>query len=291
MTEARTDASARTAPAAPRARWNGAEPPALPPLTARERFRLVRRALWSIAALLGLFPLFLVLRGVDALAERVAGRPVLGLGPAVVQVWAAQALPALGLAYVQHGTPMRTGGAYVANHSSWIDIVALQRAAAPFLVSKAEVRAWPGIGFIGHAIGTMFIDRRPAESKRQEAELLARLSRGDRMAIFPEGTSTDGQRLLPFKSALFGVFFAPELDGRVAVQPVTIRYRPPSGLPAAFYGWWGDMAFADHIRDVMARSRGGVVELTFHPPLAPSGTAGRKALAERAAAAVREGFG
>ena len=66
---------------------------------------------------------------------------------------------------------------------------------------------------IGRAIGTMFIDRRPAEAKRQEAELLARLARGDRMAIFPEGTSTDGQRVLPFKSALFGVFFAPEMQG------------------------------------------------------------------------------
>ena len=108
----------------------------------------------------------------------------------------------------------------------------MQRAAAPFLVSKAEVRDWPGIGFIGRAIGTMFIDRRPAEAKRQEAELHARLARGDRMAIFPEGTSTDGLRVLPFKSSLFGVFFAPELKDRLFVQPVTIRYRPAPGLPA-----------------------------------------------------------
>ena len=185
----------------------------------------------------------------------------------MVRLWAAQALPTLGLGYVRHGEPMRRGGAFVANHSSWIDIVALQRAAAPFLVSKAEVRGWPVIGHIGRAIGTMFIDRRPAEAKRQEAQLFARLARGDRMAIFPEGTSTDGQRVLPFKSALFGVFFAPELQGRIAVQPVSIAYRPRPGLPAAFYGWWGEMDFASHLRDVMARSTGGVVELTFHPPL------------------------
>jgi 1-acyl-sn-glycerol-3-phosphate acyltransferase len=152
-----------------RAGWNEAEPVALPPLTGRETLRLVRRGVWAVAALAVLFAVFLVLRGVDALLARLAGRTVTALAPPVVQVWAAQALPTLGLRYVQHGTPMRRGGAFVANHSSWIDIVVLQRAAAPFLVSKSEVRAWPVIGHIGHAIGTMFIDRRPAEAKRQEA--------------------------------------------------------------------------------------------------------------------------
>ena len=114
----------------------------------------------------------------------------------------------------------------------------------------------------------MFIDRRPAEAKRQEAALLARLSKGDQMALFPEGTSTDGLRVLPFKSTLFGAFFAPGMRRGVAVQPVTIAYRPRAGLPANFYGWWGEMEFASHARDVLARSTGGVVELTFHPPLA-----------------------
>ena len=164
-----------------------------------------------------LFAVFLPLRGIDLLAARLAGRPVTALGPAMVRLWAAQALPTLGLqARAAAARRCAGGGAFVANHSSWIDIVALQRAAAPFLVSKAEVRAWPVIGLIGRAIGTMFIDRRPAEAKRQEAELFARLSRGDRMALFPEGTSTDGQRVLPFKSALFGVFFAPEMRRRRA---------------------------------------------------------------------------
>ncbi len=219
-----------------RAGWNDVEPAALPPLTGREKLRLVRRGIWAVAALTVLFAVFLVLRGIDALLARIAGRRVAALAPPVVQVWAAQALANVGLRYVQHGVPMRRGGAFVANHSSWIDIVVLQRAAAPFLVSKSEVRAWPVIGHIGRAIGTMFIDRRPAEAKRQEAELFGRLVRGDQMAIFPEGTSTDGQRVLPFKSALFGVFFAEAMEDGVAVQPVTLRYRPRAGLPASFYG-------------------------------------------------------
>jgi 1-acyl-sn-glycerol-3-phosphate acyltransferase len=270
--------------------WNGAAPPALPALSAGERLRLAGRGLWAAATLVALMALFLPLRGVDLLLERAAGRPVTRLGQPVVRTWAALALPTLGLAYVPRGRPMAGPGAFVANHSSWIDIVALQRAAAPFLVSKAEVRDWPGIGLIGRAIGTMFIDRRPAEAKRQEAELLARLARGDRMALFPEGTSTDGRRVLPFKSSLFGVFLAPALDGRVMVQPVTIVYRPRPGLPANFYGWWGDMDFAAHLKQVLARSTGGRIELTFHPPLRVSDFAGRKALAEAAGRAVREAF-
>ncbi len=272
-----------------RAGWNGAAAPVLPPMTAGERLRLAARLAWAVPALVLLFAVFLPLRGIDLLAARIAGRPVSALGAAVVRLWAAQALPSLGLRFVQRGAPMPGGGAFVANHSSWIDIVVLQRAAAPFLVSKSEVRGWPVIGQVGRAIGTMFIDRRPGEAKRQEAELLARLGRGDRMALFPEGTSTDGQRVLAFKSALFGVFFAPEMGAGVAIQPVSIVYRPRSGLPPAFYGWWGEMEFASHIREVLARSTRGVVEVTFHAPLRAADFGGRKALADRAGAAVRAG--
>ena len=274
-----------------RAGWNGAEPPALPPLRTWEKLRLGLRAAWSLLGLAAIFFVFLAVRGVDLGLARLAGRRVTDMGPGVVKLWAAQALPVMGLRFVQHGEPMRRGGAFVGNHSSWIDIVVLQRAAAPFLVSKAEVRGWPVIGQIGRAIGTMFIDRRPAEAKRQEAELFARLVRGDQMAIFPEGTSSDGQRILPFKSALFGVFFAPEVQESVAVQPVTIRYSPRPDLPASFYAWWGEMEFATHFCDVLARSTRGVVEVTFHPPLRASDFAGRKAMAERAEAVVAGVFG
>jgi lyso-ornithine lipid O-acyltransferase len=273
-----------------RAGWNEVVPAVLPDLTPGERLRLTLRGVWAFLALLVLFAVFLPLRGIDLAAERLAGRPVTRLGARIVRLWAAQALPSLGLSYRQRGTPMRGGGAFVANHSSWIDIVALQRAAAPFLVSKAEVRDWPVVGPVGRAIGTMFIDRRPAEAKRQEAALLARLTKGDQMALFPEGTSTDGRRVLPFKSSLFSAFFAPDLKDGIAVQPVTITYRTRPDLPPTFYGWWGEMEFASHARDVLARSTGGVVELTFHPPLPLADFADRKALAQAADAAVRAGL-
>jgi 1-acyl-sn-glycerol-3-phosphate acyltransferase len=178
----------------------------------------------------------------------------------------------------------------VANHASWLDIVVLMRAMRVFFVSKAEVSGWPAIGFIGRSIGTMFIDRRPVEARRQTEALHARLRRGDRLAIFPEGTSTDGRRVIAFKSALFEVFHAPDLRGLLWVQPVSIVYRAPPGLPPAFYGWWGEMDFGRHLAAVLALSSGGAVEVTFHPPLAPADFPDRKSLAAAAEAAVRAGF-
>jgi 1-acyl-sn-glycerol-3-phosphate acyltransferase len=75
------------------------------------------------------------------------------------------------------------------------------------------------------------------------------------------------------------------------VQPVTIRYRAPEGLPATFYGWWGEMDFGAHLAQVLARSRGGVVEVAFLDPLRAADFSGRKALAEAAQAAVEARFG
>ena len=270
--------------------WNDADPAALPPLRAGQKLRLALRASWALLTLAVLFAIFLVIRGGELLVGRLTGRSHRRLGAHIVQVWAILALPTLRLRYVQRGTPIRGAGAFVANHSSWIDIVALQRAAAPFLVSKSEVRSWPGIGFIGRAIGTLFIDRKAGAAKKQEAELLDRLRRGDHMALFPEGTSTDGQRVLPFKSSLFGVFFAPDLEGRVAAQPVAIVYRPGPGLPANFCGWWGDMDFAAHIIDMFARSVGSEVELTFLEPVSVAEAPGRKAMAALCGARVAETF-
>jgi len=270
--------------------WNEAHPPELPPRRLSDQLRLYLRGTWAAVTLGALFLLFLPLGAIDAGAAWLAGRRVTWLGPATVRAWATLALPTLGLRVVRRGRPMAEPGVIVANHASWIDIVTLMRVAEPFFVSKAEVRGWPVIGAIGAAIGTVFIDRRPIAAKTQGAALLARLAQGDRLVLFPEGTSSDGQRVLPFKSALFGVVFAAEHRARTHVQPVTIVYRPGPGLPSAFYAWWGEMEFARHLTDVLALSRRGTVEVTFHPPLRVADFADRKALAEAACAAVRAGL-
>ncbi|MFO1105120.1 MAG: lysophospholipid acyltransferase family protein [Amaricoccus sp.] len=266
--------------------WNASEAPALPALGIAGRLRVAWRAPLALLLTAVAFAIFLALRGIDRLArERLPA-----LAPFAVQGWAMLALPLLGLRLRRTGEPMHHRGALVANHASWIDIVALQRATRAFFVSKAEVAGWPGIGQIGRAIGTEFIERRPVEAKRQTERLHARLRRGDRLCLFPEGTSSDGQRVLPFKSSLFAVFFAPDLAGMLWVQPVTLRYVPRAGLPRDFYGWWGEMDFGAHLMAVLALSRGGAVEIRFHPPLQPAAFPDRKTLAAAAETAVAAAF-
>lgn len=271
-----------------RAGWNGAEPPDLAPLTITERTRLCLRAPLALLWLLGAFTVFLVFRLSDTLLARRGDH---AFAPEIVRLWARGSLRLLGLRAEMRGAPMRAPGALVANHSSWLDIVALQSAARVSFVSKAEVASWPVIGLIGRAIGTVFIERRATEARRQAETLGARLARGDRLCLFPEGTSSDGQRVLPFKSSLFGVFLEPEIGAETRTQPVTLRYRPRSDLPATLYGWWGEMEFGGHLVSLLARSTGGRVEITFHPALDPAALGNRKALSSAAEAAVRSGFG
>lgn len=265
--------------------WNEAARGDPPPMSLGSCVRLCWRA-----------PLALALTGVCLLLH-LGFRALARLWPganaparAILRIWGRGALGLFGLRFARRGQPMQGPGAIVANHASWLDIVALLAGAPVAFVSKSEVAGWPVIGAIGRAIGTVFIDRRATQARRQSEVLLHRLWRGDRLGLFPEGTSTDGRRVLPFKSSLFSVFFVDGLDGCVRVQPVSIRYRARADLPRDFYGWWGDMGFAGHLRDVLAFSCGGRVRVTYHPALRASDFASRKELAIAAEASVRAGF-
>ncbi|MFO7854667.1 MAG: lysophospholipid acyltransferase family protein, partial [Paracoccaceae bacterium] len=146
-------------------------------------------------------------------------------------------------------------------------------------VAKAEVRAWPGVGAIAALCDTVFIERRRGAAKAQEAELKARMQAGDRLVFFPEGTSTDGRRVLPFRSTLFAAVASDELRDTAWVQPVSVVYHAPEGEPEAFYGWWGDMPFGGHVWTVLTRSFGGRAEVVFHEPVRAADFADRKLLA------------
>lgn len=264
--------------------WRGAEPPELPAASLRGQLAGAAR----LAAFLGmtgvLFPLFLVGR----LLRRWLGDGVT-FHFAVARAWSRATLWLMGLAHVVHGRPVR-GGALVANHASWLDIPVLRSVTLVYFVAKAEVRDWPVVGYITHACGTIFIERRRAEARRQEEMLRARIAHDQLLCFFPEGTSTDGLRVLPFKSSLFSVFFRDHEGFDLVVQPVTIRYVAPPGLPPAFYGWWGDMGLGAHLWAVASRSFGGRVEVIFHEPVNPHDFPDRKALAGHCRRTVAEGL-
>lgn len=236
------------------------------------------RVLWRGAVLVplvygGLLVMLLV---------RVVEWPLFGVSrpvtPRITQFVCQSTLGILGLPLVLHGRPMTAPGAIVANHSSWLDIFVLNAAQQVYFVAKAEVAGWPGIGWLARATGTVFIARKGTEAKRQKELFESRLQAGHRLLFFPEGTSTDGVRVLPFKSTLFAAFFSPGLERTMHIQPVTVVFHAPKGQDARYYGWWGAMNFAGHMLKVLATAPQGRVEVTFHPEVPVDAFDDRKAL-------------
>ncbi len=228
------------------------------------------------------------------LIVRMVERPICGLRrpvtPHITQFVCRVAFFVLGMGYRVEGEPMRGPGAVVANHSSWLDIFALNARKRIYFVAKSEVAAWPGIGWLARATGTVFIKRDKREATSQIAVFRDRLSAGHKLLFFPEGTSTDGLQVLPFKPTLFAAFFDPALVDDLALQPVTLVYHAPKGQDARFYGWWGDMDFAPHLLSTLCARRQGGVTVIYHAPVAVRDFANRKTLAAHAEQAVRAGL-
>ena len=248
---------------------------------ARAALRLVALSVLLVAGVLLLLPVRLV----EGLL-RARHRPV---SPRITQAVSRIALPILGLSCRRHGRPMVHKGGVVANHASWLDIFALNAGQSVFFVAKSEVAQWPGIGLLARATGTVFIRRAPGDAKIQQALLESRLGAGHKLLFFPEGTSSDGSLVLPFKSTLFEAFFTPENAADLWVQPVSVLYRSPPGKPYWFYGWWGEMGFVSHLLKVCAAQRRGHVDVVYHPPLQVARYRGRKDLALACEKAVRAG--
>lgn len=248
---------------------------------------------WLLAVLRGL-PLALLVFGGLALhlLVRLIERPLYGLHrpwtPFITQVVCRNALRLLGMRFETRGQIMRHPGALVANHSSWLDIFTLNASKRIYFVSKAEVAGWPGIGWLARATGTVFIERDRRQARDHNRMFEDRLTAGHKLLFFPEGTSTDGQRVLPFRTTLFAAFFAEDLRDRTWIQPVAVRYHAPRGRPDRFYGWWGDMDFGTGLLKVLAQYPQGGVTITYCPPLRVSDFPNRKALAGAAEQAVAQ---
>ncbi len=269
------------------ATWQGGhEPHAFHP-SKLEYLRIVRRGLpLGVLVFGGLILLLLV---------RLFERPIFGtqrpITPHITQFVCRNAFRILGIRFATNGTPMHQKGAVVANHAGWLDIFSLNARKRVYFVSKSEVAGWPGIGCLARATGTVFINRDRKEAQSQIEVFRTRLMAGHKLLFFPEGTSSDSQRVLPFKSTLFAAFFTPDLRDFMWVQPVTIRYFAPEGRDPRFYGWWGDMEFGPHLLQTLAVRRQGRVELVYHEPVKVSDFKGRKELAAHCEAAVLEGLG
>jgi 1-acyl-sn-glycerol-3-phosphate acyltransferase len=196
----------------------------------------------------------------------------------------------LGMKYKKRGARMDRRGAVVANHSSWLDIFTLNAGKRIYFVSKAEVAGWPGIGTLAKATGTVFINRDRRDAKRQQEIFEDRLLAGHKLLFFPEGTSTDGMQVLPFKTTLFQAFFSEHLRHEMHIQPCTVIYRAPEGEDVRFYGWWGEMEFGPHLLKVLAAPKQGSVEVVYHAPVRVDAFPNRKSLAAHLEEVVRQGM-
>jgi 1-acyl-sn-glycerol-3-phosphate acyltransferase len=261
--------------------WNEAAPPALDPIGPAQKVRGALRVAGVVTATtlaLGLFIPGKVLR-------RRVWRGVT-YHFTVARMWSRVMLALMGVRLSVVGRPIAAGGVIAANHASWADILALRACRTMNFVSKAEVRAWPAVGWIADQCETVFIERRRTATKSQQDVLRARIEDGQALCIFPEGTSSDGRRVLPFKSALLSFLFEDGLR-ETPVQGATVNWIAPPGQPEEFFGWWGAMPFEGHIWDVVCRSRGARVEVVFHEPASAADLGDRKMLARALEQQVR----
>lgn len=200
---------------------------------------------------------------------------------------------ALGLKPTLNGAPRRSDATlFVANHLSWLDIPALGAALGGGFVAKAEVARWPVIGTLAWLQPAIFVDRSARSGVRGQTDAIRQhLAAGTDVILFPEGTSSDGRTVLPFKPALLDAVRG--LAG-VAVQPVTIRYHRLGGIPVTrrtrpLLAWFGDMALLPHLWDLAGE--GAIdVDIRLHPAIPADVIVDRKRLGEACHRAVAAGY-
>jgi lyso-ornithine lipid O-acyltransferase len=194
------------------------------------------------------------------------------------------------------GRPVRDRAVlFVSNHVSWADIIVIGSLAPIAYVAKSEVGQWPLVGATARMQRTVFVDRaRRHQTGDAIAEIVARLASGTSVVLFAEGTSSDGNRVLPFRSALVGAVkeAGVRADHGILVQPMSICYTGLNGIPMGrqhrpTVAWYGDLDFVPHIKALLRRGAIDAV-VSYGEPIGADGTSDRKAMAKSLEGVVRE---
>ena len=234
------------------------------------------RRLWRVPRMLvhlvrGLGTIWFVFPKLDAHARR-----------ARIRSWSRRLLHLMSIDIRMTGTLGHPNVIVVANHVSWLDIFALHAVGPVRFIAKAEIVRWPVLGRLVAGVGTLFIERgRRHDTHRVNQEVAKALAEGDIVAVFPEGTTTDGSMLLPFKGSLL----QPIVDAAGAVRPVAIRYRTPDGERSTVPAYTDDVTFFGSFWRVCGEAR-LVVDMVAGTPLPATGKA-RRELAREAEEAIR----
>ncbi len=192
------------------------------------------------------------------------------------RIWHRIACRLLGIRIHIRGLPERRRPLMLAaNHASWLDILVLGAVTDVVFVAKSEVKDWPVFGTLAKLQATVFIERTdPRKTGHQVNEIAERLSAGEIVVLFPEGTTSDGNRLLPVKSSLFGAAASSATQvpgGMVHIQPVAIAYTKINGMAMGRYNrpaaaWPGDVELLPHLSGIL--HEGALdVEVSFAPTI------------------------
>ncbi len=228
-------------------------------------------------------------------AQMAAVRLRLRAAQRIPVLWHRTVLRICGLRITEHGRPAAGRPLLIlSNHASWLDIPVIGSRMPLSFIAKAEVEGWPVFGLLARLQRTVFVDRtRRTQTGAASRAIAARLENGDPMVLFPEGTSSSGNEVLPFRSALVGAarHALGESDGNVLVQPLSLAYTGRGGLPMGrqwrpLVAWYGDMDLAPHLWNFL---QAGPVEavLTWGDPIAFGPGSDRKSVTAEAEDRVR----
>jgi 1-acyl-sn-glycerol-3-phosphate acyltransferase len=179
---------------------------------------------------------------------------------------------------------------FVSNHSSWVDIPVVGGVLDGCFVAKGDVAGWPVVGTIARLGRSVFVTRQRGSTVRERDTMQGLLAGGDNLILFPEGTSSDGSRVLPFRSSFFSVA---QSEARPIIQPVSVVYDRLGGLPTGranrpVFAWYGDMDIASHAWR-LSRCAGLRVTVLLHTPIDPARFPNRKAMSQAVWRTVADG--
>lgn len=174
---------------------------------------------------------------------------------------------------------------YVCNHISYLDITAIGSVLKCSFIAKSEVAGWPFFGLLAKLQKTAFISRNPRAARESGAKIAQRLAAGHDLVLFAEGTSSNGETVLPFRSSLFETILREADNRNIRIQPLTLRITALDGGKAVtadnrdLYAWHGAMTLPPHLW-AFAKSKGAALALHFHAPVDISRFSDRKTLAK-----------
>ena len=195
---------------------------------------------------------------------------------------------------------------FVSNHSSWVDVPVVGGVLPGPFVAKGDVERWPVVRTIARLGRTVFVSRQRGSTGRERDAMQEVLARGDNLILFPEGTSSDGSRVLPFRSSFFALAEDKSPEGGTSagnrartvarpplIQPVSVVYDRLNGLPAGrssrpVFAWYGDMDIASHFWR-MTQHLDMRVTVLLHAPLDPATFPDRKSLSRAVWQTVADG--